>query len=181
MASRPDHGASFFVQLPIDVGQADEVKAAPAGLLSPISERTVLIIDDDRDVAETLRDFLGVDGHAAEIVADGTLALEKLRDWRYDVILSDVKMAGLDGPRFYAQLERRHPEFLRRVAFVTGDTLSRETTAFLERTRVPIMAKPFTLEQVRQVLQQVAQQPEGENPSASTPRTVSDSDADISK
>jgi len=181
VASRPDHGASFFVQLPIGVGQADGVKAAPAGLLSPISERTVLIIDDDRDVAETLRDFLGVDGHAAEIVADGTLALEKLRDWRYDVILSDVKMAGLDGPRFYAQLERRHPEFLRRVAFVTGDTLSRETTAFLERTRVPIMAKPFTLEQVRQVLQQVAQQPEGENPSASTPRTVSDSDADISK
>jgi len=181
VASRPDYGASFFVQLPINVGQADGVKAAPAGLLSPISERTVLIIDDDRDVAETLRDLLGVDGHVAEIVANGTLALEKLRDRRYDVILSDVKMAGLDGPRFYAELERRHPEFLRLVAFVTGDTLSPETTAFLERTRVPIMAKPFTLEQVRQVLQQVAQQPEGENPSASTPRTVSDSDADISK
>ena len=81
-------------------------------------------------------------------------------------------MAGLDGPRFYAQLERQHPEFLRRVAFVTGDTLSPETTAFLERTRVPTMAKPFTLEQVRQVLQQVAQEPEGEKLSASTARTV---------
>jgi two-component system NtrC family sensor kinase len=172
VASRPDHGASFFVQLPIDVGQADGVKAAPAALPSPISERTVLIVDDDRDVAETLRDFLGVDGHAAEIVANGTLALEKLEDRQYDVILSEVKMAGLDGPRFYAQLERRHPECLRRVAFVTGDTLSPETTAFLERTRVPTMAKPFTLEQVRQVLQQVAQEPEGEKRSASTARTV---------
>ena len=172
VASRPGHGASFFVQLPIEVGQTDGVKAAPAALPSPISERIVLIVDDDRDVAETLRDFLGVDGHAAEIVANGTLALEKLRDRRYDVILSEVKMAGLDGPRFYAQLERRHPEFLRRVAFVTGDTLSPETTAFLERTLVPTMAKPFTLEQVRQVLQQVAQEPEGEKLSASTARTV---------
>jgi hypothetical protein len=39
------------------------------------------------------------------------------------------------------------------VAFLTGDTLSPETTAFLKRTRVLTMAKPFTLEQVRQVLQ----------------------------
>jgi len=143
------------------------VKALPA-LPSPISEKTVLIVDDDRDVAETLRDLLGVDGHVAEIVANGTLALEKLRDRRYDVILSDVKMAGLDGPRFYAELERRHPEFLRLVAFVSGDTLSPETTAFLERAGVPTMAKPFTLDQVRQVLQQVAQEPGGETLSASS-------------
>jgi signal transduction histidine kinase len=158
VASRPGHGARFFVQLPIDLRQTDAAKTARAALPSPISERAVLIVDDDRDVAETLWDFLRLDGHHAEIVADGTLALEKLRDGRYDLILSDVKMPELDGPRFYTQLERRHPEFLRRVAFLTGDTLSPETTAFLERTRVPTMAKPFTLEQVRRVLQQVAQE-----------------------
>ena len=156
MASRPDHGASFFVELPIDLRQPERVETAKAGLPSPISERTVLIVDDDRDVAETLSDVLRLDGHHAEIVASGTVALEKLRDRRYDLILSDVRMPELDGPRFYAQLERRHPTFLRRVAFLTGDTLSPETRAFLERTGVPTMAKPFTLEQVRQVLQQVA-------------------------
>ena len=156
VASRPDHGASFFVQLPIDLRQPEGVEAARAGLPSPISERTVLIVDDDRDVAETLSDVLRLDGHHAEIVASGKIALEKLRDGRYDLILSDVKMPELDGPRFYTHLERRHPTFLRRVAFLTGDTLSPETTAFLERTGVPTMAKPFTLEQVRQVLQQVA-------------------------
>ncbi len=156
VASRPDHGASFFVQLPIDLRQPERVETAKAGLPSPISERTVLIVDDDRDVAETLSDVLRLDGHHAEIVASGTVALEKLRDRRYDLILSDVRMPELDGPRFYAQLERRHPTFLRRVAFLTGDTLSPETRAFLERTGVPTMAKPFTLEQVRQVLQQTA-------------------------
>jgi len=125
-------------------------------LPAPISERSVLIVDDDHDVAETLGDLLRVDGHHAEIVANGTLALEKLQEGKYDLILSDVKMPELDGPRLYTELECRQPEFLRRVAFLTGDTLSPETTAFLERTRVPTMAKPFTLEQVRQVLQQVA-------------------------
>jgi signal transduction histidine kinase len=158
VASRPGQGATFFVHLPIDLRHTERAEVARASLRSPISEKTVLIIDDDRDVAETLGDFLRCDGHQAEIAANGTVALEKLRAGRYDLILSDVKMPELDGPRFYTQLERRHPECLRRVAFLTGDTLSPETTAFLERTQVPTMAKPFTLEQVRQVLQLVAQE-----------------------
>src|SRR5713226_2498213 len=156
VASHPGHGAVFCVELPIDLRRPLGPEAAKAVSVSPIRERTVLIVDDDRDVAETLWDLLRLDGHHAEIVANGGLALEKLRAGRYDLILSDVKMPELDGPQFYDQLERRHPTFLRRVAFLTGDTLSPETRAFLERTGVPTMAKPFTLEQVRQVLQQTA-------------------------
>src|SRR6266849_434305 len=156
VASRPDHGASFFVELPIDLRQPERVETAKAGLPSPISERTVLIVDDDRDVAETLSDVLRLDGHHAEIVASGTVALEKLRDRRYDLILSDVRMPELDGPRFYAQLERRHPTFLRRVAFLTGDTLSPETRAFLDQTHHPTTPNPPTLELVPQALQQTA-------------------------
>jgi len=109
------------------------------------------------DVAETLEALLQLDGHHVELVANGALALEKLHSQTYDLILSDVRMPDTDGPRLYTQLERQHPELLRRVAFLTGDTLSAETREFLERTRVPTMAKPFTLEQVRQVLQQVTQ------------------------
>ncbi len=71
VASRPGHGASFFVQLPIDLRQPEGVETARTGLPSPISKRTVLIVDDDSDVAETLSDVLRLDGHHAEIVASG--------------------------------------------------------------------------------------------------------------
>jgi signal transduction histidine kinase len=157
VASQPGQGAVFSIELPIDLRGTATLEAARPASLPPLREKTILIVDDDRDVAETLRDLLQLDGHHVELVGNGTLALGKLRDRRYDLILSDVKMAELDGPRFYAQMERRHPESLQRVAFITGDTLSPETTAFLERTRVPTMVKPFTLEQVRQVLRLVAQ------------------------
>jgi CheY-like chemotaxis protein len=90
-----------------------------------------------------------------ELVGNGTIALEKLHNQTYDLILSDVKMPDTDGPRLHTQLERHHPELLRRVAFLTGDTLSAETREFLERTRVPTIAKPFTLEQVRTLIQQI--------------------------
>jgi len=41
----------------------------------------------------------------------------------YDVILSDTKMPVLDGQGFFTELERRHPELRRRVAFLRGDVL----------------------------------------------------------
>ena len=126
--------------------------------LPPLRERTVLIVDDERDVAETLRELLQVDGHQAEIVGSGMIALEKLRHRTYDFILSDVRMPDTDGPRLYMQLERHHPELLPRVAFLTGDTLSQETREFLEGTSVPTMTKPFTLGQVRQLIQQIVQE-----------------------
>jgi CheY-like chemotaxis protein len=157
VASQPGHGAVFSIELPVDLRETATSEAARPASLQPIREKTILIVDDDRDVAETLGDLLQVDGHHVELVANGALALEKLHSQTYDLILSDVRMPDTDGPRLYTQLERQHPELLRRVAFLTGDTLSAETREFLERTRVPTMAKPFTLEQVRQVLQQVTQ------------------------
>jgi signal transduction histidine kinase len=157
VASQPGHGAVFSIELPVDLRETATSEAARPASLPPIREKTILIVDDDRDVAETLGDLLQVDGHHVELVANGMLALEKLHSQTYDLILSDVRMPDTDGPRLYTQLERQHPELLRRVAFLTGDTLSAETREFLERTRVPTMAKPFTLEQVRQVLQQVTQ------------------------
>src|SRR5882672_8665718 len=157
VASQPGHGAVFSIELPVDLRETATSEAARPASLQPIREKTILIVDDDRDVAETLGDLLQVDGHHVELVANGALALEKLHTQTYDLILSDVRMPDTDGPRLYTQLERQHPELLRRVAFLTGDTLSAETREFLERTRVPTMAKPFTLEQVRQVLQQVTQ------------------------
>jgi signal transduction histidine kinase len=157
VASEPNQGAVFSVELPIDARPTTRSEATELVSLPPIRERTVLIVDDDRDVAETLWELLQLDGHHAEIVGDGMMALDNLRSRTYDLILSDVKMPDSDGPRLYAQLERYHPELLGRIAFLTGDTLSPETREFLKHTRVPTMAKPFTLEQVRQVIQQVTQ------------------------
>jgi CheY-like chemotaxis protein len=158
VASQPGHGAVFSIELPIDLPGTETLETARPAALPPLREKTVLIVDDDRDVAETLADLLQLDGHHVELVGTGTIALERLANQTYDLILSDVKMPGTDGPRLYTQLERHHPELLRRVAFLTGDTLSAATREFLERTRVPAMAKPFTLEQVRTLIQQIVRE-----------------------
>jgi CheY-like chemotaxis protein len=63
-------------------------------------------------------------------------------------------MPELDGPGLYRELEQRNPDLLRRMIFLTGDTLSSETRLFLENVDMPYLSKPFRAADVRRVVQQ---------------------------
>ena len=112
----------------------------------------VLIIDDEPEVAQMLGDILATEGHQVETADSGEKALTLIARERFDVILSDVRMPRLDGPSLYATLERQDPELLQRTAFVSGDTLSPSARVFLERVQRPFIEKPFTLEEVRNLV-----------------------------
>ena len=115
---------------------------------------TILIVEDDLEVASVLTELLAAEGHEVEIATNGILALEKSMDGAYDVILTDVKMPQLDGAGFYRELERRRPELCRRVVFATGDGLSPTTRSFLDQVGARTLNKPFNLDEVRRVIRQ---------------------------
>ena len=146
-------GATFRIELPV---VSRPISAAPAARapesLPPISGKAVLVVDDEPDIAATLAEALQGDGHQVEVAADGAKALEMLGRRAFDLIVTDTKMPVLDGERFYAELERRFPKLCRRVLFLTGDVLSGEKRAFLERTCAPHLLKPFDLREVRQLV-----------------------------
>ena len=83
--------------------------------------------------------------------------LAMLQERPYDVILSDLRMPELDGPGLYRELAGRHPKLLRRIIFLTGDSLSTQVQVFLQQTQVPSVDKPFTFEGLRRVIHQVLQ------------------------
>ena len=66
-------------------------------------------------------------------------------------------MPELDGPSLYWELDRRDPQLLNRMIFLTGDTLSPGTREFLEKTGAPCLSKPFALSDVRDIVQRVLQ------------------------
>ena len=112
----------------------------------------ILVVEDEPVMTEILVDLLSIDGHAVDVAANGAIAVEKIRDKAYDLILSDMKMPELDGRGLYGEIERRYPKLLSRLVFVTGDTLSRETRQFIERVGALTLGKPFALEDVQRVV-----------------------------
>ena len=156
VAGEPSEGAVFTVGLPASgepTGKpGPRAAASPAG---PCTSAKVLIIDDEPDVAQMLADILEAEGHEVETADSGEKALALLDRQSFDMILSDVRMPRLDGPSLYAALERRDPQLLSRTAFVSGDTLSPSARVFLQRVHRPYMEKPFSLEEVRALVDQI--------------------------
>jgi CheY-like chemotaxis protein len=150
-------GAVFRVTLPLEAPEGAALEAIPPVEVPTIRGKRVLVVDDEPGIAAVVAEVLALDGHTVETVMDGGAALAKVRAQPYDLILSDIRMPGIDGPRFYRALAQQAPSLLPRLIFLTGDTLNPSTRTFLEHTRVSCVRKPFTLAEIRLMVQRTLQ------------------------
>ena len=150
--SAPARGAVFRIELPVTPPPEAMAAAASGAAAEPIRNKTILIVDEEPDVAAVLADLLAVDGHRVAVAPNGARGLEMLRAGAYDAVMSDLRMPELDGPGLYRALARHGHPLTRRFIFVTGDVLGEETRQFLQETGAFCVGKPFDLEQVRRGL-----------------------------
>lgn len=114
----------------------------------------LLLIDDEPLVTTALRRALGP-GYQTLALTDARQALQLLaQDAAFDAILCDLRMPGMDGLSFHAELLRRHPALARRVLFLSG--ASDLAQGGCARTQLPagrFLEKPFDLERLRAAVQ----------------------------
>ena len=93
-----DRGTEFRVRIPaISVVQCPPGPGTGAALLARTSRRRVLIVDDNRDAAESIAQFLELEGHEVKSVGDGMLALASVPVFMPQVVLLDIGLPGLSG------------------------------------------------------------------------------------
>src|SRR5713101_6382871 len=114
-----------------------------------------LVVEDELKVAQLVAEVLEAEGYEVDTAANGLLALEKIEEHDYDLVLSDLSMPELDGRGLYRELERRQPTLLSRLLFVSGATDQPEYRRFLAETAVPVLSKPFALVDLQQVIRRV--------------------------
>ncbi|MBV9946573.1 MAG: response regulator, partial [Myxococcales bacterium] len=94
----PGRGAVFTIILPRD--DRSRAESATTGTVLPRGAPQpcrVLVIEDNIDAADTLRDALTVAGHEARAAYDGPSGLEKAREFRPDVVICDIGLPGMSG------------------------------------------------------------------------------------
>ena len=151
-------GARFIVILPL-VPTTPAPDPDPAPVLADAPSRAILIVDDERDIAEMLGELLTAAGHRVDVAASGNQALRRLAQRSYDAVLSDLKMPDLDGPGLYRRLQQTHPHLLDRVIFISGDTLGLGASEFLAQTGRPLLEKPFVPAEVLRLVEQLLKAP----------------------
>ena len=149
-----EKGATFRIELPAAEPVDMEIvrgASAPAPLATEAARRA-LVVDDEADIADTIRELLEREGFDVTVASDGAAALMALDRDDFDVVLSDLRMPGVSGPEMYARVREIRPQLLSRIAFVTGDTLGASMDEFLKESGRPVLEKPFTRAGVRCVV-----------------------------
>lgn len=143
----------FVISLP----QADVKQDVPEQVSNDIGEITahgefILVVDDEPVIVDLLEDFFKRKGFSVITAESGNEALEKLKEKDVELIITDIKMPEMDGKRFYNEIRNNKPELLNKLLFITGDTLNRETRAFLKEINGYYLRKPFSFDEITETI-----------------------------
>jgi CheY-like chemotaxis protein/anti-sigma regulatory factor (Ser/Thr protein kinase) len=145
-------GAKFTVELPVVqcavAPSADRLPPEIKPLAAESTKRTALVVDDEPNVLALLKMIMTRNGYEVVTASNGQQALERIAARSYDVILSDMRMPGMDGRKFFETVKKQNPALAHRIVFVTGDTVSPDTQEFFEETGNRWLSKPFRIAQV---------------------------------
>jgi two-component system NtrC family sensor kinase len=153
--STPGQGATFIIQLPVlkeeETSEAER-KEKPKSLRRKVERKNILVIDDEQSILDILMNTLQQEGHQVDVASNGRIALSKVKETDYDLVITDIKMPDFDGKRFFKEVENYNQKLVEKIIFTTGDLANPETQAFLENTNRPCIAKPFNLDEVKQTV-----------------------------
>jgi CheY-like chemotaxis protein len=121
------------------------------------SAQKVLAIDDEEIMGYVIQRIVRHLGYEVDWVTSCETALEKIRLGRYDVILSDFKTPTMNGERFYDEIAGLDKSLLKKIIFITGDTVSGSTIRFFKKAGVPFLSKPFKIDELEKLIRQAAQ------------------------
>lgn len=149
--SQPGLGAKFSIEIPVTGIRGNSLENPPSKQLGRTASARgrILVIEDEQTVAQLIVDVLGEEGHQVDAVLDSKEGLSRISRDSYDLVVCDLRMPGLDGPGLYNSLERANSPMRKRVLFVTGDTLGQRTLEFLLPRKLPYLAKPFLVEELK--------------------------------
>jgi two-component system NtrC family sensor kinase len=158
--SQVGEGATFVIELPIANAPTPEAppKAEPPGRVETLQEgvgKRVLVVDDEDAILQMIREALTRSGYRVDVAHDGESALRRLGQYHYDLALCDWKMPGLNGQQVYERLQESNPEMSRRLIFITGDMVNKNTQEFLRSRDKICLSKPFTLVEFRTAISRV--------------------------
>jgi signal transduction histidine kinase/DNA-binding response OmpR family regulator len=140
-------GSSFWFLVPLRLAQAEERQAA--GILQPW-QLSILLVEDVAESALVLEALLRRSGHTVSVAATGSEALAAVAQGRFDLVLMDLQMPGMDGFETTRRLralpdpEKARVPVFALTASVLRDTLAKCLAAGME----DVVGKPLRMEQL---------------------------------
>ena len=150
IASQPNEGTTVTLLFPVDLS-ASEVRedAEPA----VTTRARILIVDDNVEVTQTLRQMLENASHQVTTATDGEEGLRKCRESRFDIVITDIGMPGLSGWDVSKAIKAHDPEA--KIILITAWGVQLDHKKVKESGASIVIQKPFDKSRILSAIEQV--------------------------
>lgn len=127
---------------------------------SDIDIKSILLVDDDLELADTLKELLENRNFVVTTARNGVDGLREVMSMDFDVIICDMMMPTMPGDMFYLAVQKVKPAHCKRFLFVTAHGRDSKITEFLQKTDGLVLFKPVPTDELIQMISLVLQRNE---------------------
>lgn len=120
-----------------------------------VTERKLLVVDDNRDGADTLAEWLEQLGHTVRVAYDGAAALQISKEFIPDLALLDLEMPGMDGYELAGRMRQRSELDRVSLVAVTGYRREADGAKFRQAGFATHLLKPVDPEHLNAVIEEL--------------------------
>jgi DNA-binding NtrC family response regulator len=118
----------------------------------------ILVVDDDKDMCEILSDFLKDEGHTVLTAYDGESALDSVKSRKYDVLILDYRLQGIDGLHVLEKVHQIDESLITIMISAFGSEQMKRQAKKLGA--YDFIEKPFDMERIVRIVKQALSQEE---------------------
>ena len=118
------------------------------------SKLRIMVLDDEPIVCKRLQPALEKLGFEVDTFTQSPEALHQIQGTNYDIIITDLKMKGIDGMRFLQEAKKSHPAT--EVIVITGFATLETAKESFQKGVFDFIAKPFKLSEIQEVVTKAA-------------------------
>ena len=151
VSSKPGKGTRFTISFPV-AEKFDRLESkSPLKLRRGMGE-SVLVVDDEPDVLEGLKNMVTAIGYEVITAGSGVQAIDRFRKYKPDIVLMDWKMANMDGATAATKIIGLDPHA--RIVLISGyqESAKNEIAARLKNVIKDFIIKPFDLKKLSEVV-----------------------------
>jgi len=110
----------------------------------------ILVVDDEPVVRESLHDWFSMDEYPIEMAANGPEAMQKMQESKWDILLTDVKMPGMDGLELQKKAKQLDPDIT--VIIMTAYASVDSAMQAIKEGAYDYVTKPLDPEDLQQII-----------------------------